>query len=108
VGLGAGAAADGIIVRSFLERTDTNKRSLKAGALKSAQLADWEASADVTGAIAGGGGGGSGGINQRPSLSLLPLKFLNRKSRTAMVAPSTIDISHYQRSAQPPAYDCIR
>jgi hypothetical protein len=94
VGLGAGAAADGAIAQSYLELTDSRRVPVAAGPLRAEQLSAWEAAPDRE------------TDSMRPTV--LPLKFLSRKSRTSMVAPSTFDASLYKRSAQIPAYDAVR
>ena len=66
---------------------------MAAGPLRAEQLTAWEAAPDRE-------------VDMRPTV--LPLKFLSRKSRTSMVAPSTFDASLYRRSAQIPAYDAVR
>ena len=97
---GTGGGNDGTS-KGFVARANQHRREVGRGPLSGDNLVGYEMRSG------GGGGGGGGGGNasvslqqQRPTaIDAIPLRFVSRKTCTALAAPSDFDVSLLKRSA---------
>jgi hypothetical protein len=95
------AASDGQMGSSSLENRQFRKTrvSVGRGPLRP------DGGLRATGGYEVSNAGEASGISP---MQAIPLRFVSRKSRTALTAPTSFDERQMKRSAQPPSSDCVR